>query len=255
MVATGLWGFAQAGFVGIWAPGIEPASVRPGIAAWCSIVSIMGGAGLLWRRTSHMAGSGLFGLLVLWLVWCKVPPLVHAPADPAAWESLGETVVLLAAAWVLVTGADWDFPLLHQPGRIAADGPRLIYGLALIAFGVSHFGYARLTASLVPPWLPWHLAWVYFTGSAYVAAGLALVIDRLARPAAILAAAQMALFGLLVWVPKIAAGAHDGNTLNETAISFALAAGGWVIATAVSRRTMRESEKGRDFRPGPSLSC
>jgi hypothetical protein len=39
----------------------------------------------------------------------------------------------------------------------------------------------------------------------------------------------MALFGLLVWVPKIAAGARDADTWSETAISFALAASGWVI--------------------------
>lgn len=237
-IAMGVWGFAQGGFVGIWAPGIQPASFRPGIAVWCSFVSIIAGAGILWRRTAYNAGSALFGMLVLWLFWCKGPPLAHGPTDPAAWESLGETAVLVAAAWILAAGADWDFPMLRSPGPLAKRGPPILYGLSLIAFGISHFGYAGLTASLVPAWLPWHLGWVYLTGSTYILAGVALVLDRFARPAAILSALQMALFGVLVWLPKIAAGSNDADTLNETVISFALAAAGWVMATAVRRKSV-----------------
>lgn len=235
LMAMGFWGFAQGGFVGVWAPGIQPAGFRPGIAAWCSFVSLVAGAGILWWRTAYNAGSALFGTLVLWLFWCKGPPLAHAPTDPAAWESLGETAVLLAAAWTLAAGADWDFPMLRSPSPLAKRGPPTVFGLSLIAFGISHFGYPELTASLVPSWLPWHLGWVYLTGSTYIAAGTALVLDRFARPAAILSALQMALFGLLVWLPKVAAGSHDADTLNEMAISFALAAAAWVIATAVRR--------------------
>jgi uncharacterized membrane protein len=174
-------------------------------------------------------------MLVLWLFWCKGPPLAHALADPAAWESLGETAVLVAAAWTIAAGSDWDFPVLRSSSLIAKRGPLIVYGLSLIAFGISHFGYAGLTASLVPAWLPWRLGWVYLTGTTYIAAGVALVVDRLARSAAILSALQMALFGVLVWLPKIAVGSHDAETLNETALSFALAAAGWVIATAVRR--------------------
>ena len=235
LIAIGIWGFAQGGFVGVWAPGIRPASFRPGIAAWCSFISIVAGAGMLWRRTAYTAGSALFGMLVLWLLWCKGPPLAHGLTDPAAWESLGETAVLAAAAWALAAGADWDFPVLRPPGPLAKRGPQVLYGLSLIAFGIAHFGYPGLTASLVPAWLPWHLGWVYLTGTTYVTAGIALVLDRLAGPAAILSALQMALFGALVWLPRIAAGSHDADTLNETAISFALAAAGWVIATSVRR--------------------
>jgi hypothetical protein len=46
----------------------------------------------------------------------------------------------------------------------------------------------------------------------------------------------MALFGVSVWLPKIVVGARDPDTLNEAAISFVLAASGWVIATSLVRR-------------------
>ena len=246
MIGVAIWGFADGGFVGVWAPGIRPASVRPAVAACCSLISIAAGAGMLWQPTARQAGLVLLGWLVLWLFWCKGPPLVHSPGDPAAWESAGETVVLIAAAWALAEAAD-----LRVPSReaIATFGPRILYGLALIAFGISHFGYASLTASLVPAWLPSHLFWVYLTGTTYVAAGIALVAGRFVRTAAVLSTLQMALFEVLVWLPKIASGARDADTLSETVISFALAASGWVIATAASRRFADEQRAGGDPRP------
>ena len=109
-------------------------------------------------------------------------------------------------------------------------------GFALIAFGISHFGYAALTASLVPSWLPSHFFWVYFTGTTYTLAGIALVFGILRRTAAYLAALQMALFGILVWLLKIALGTWDIDTLNETAISFMLAASALVIASHLKRQ-------------------
>ncbi len=239
LIATGVWGLAQGGFVGVWAPGIHPASLRPAVAASYSFASIVVGAGIVWRRTAYGAAIALLGLLVVWLLWCKAPPLVHASTDPAAWESLGETAVLVAAAWALAAGADRGFSMPRPSKSIAGSGPRIVYGLALVAFGISHFGYAALTSSLVPAWLPWHLGWVYFTGATYIAAGAALIIDRLARPAAVLSTLQMALFGVLVWLPKIASGVRDSDTLNETVLSFALAAAGWVVASSMSHEATR----------------
>lgn len=247
MIAVGLWGFVHSGFVAIWAPGIQQTGLRGPAAFVCSAISTFAGAGLLWSRSAYSASRILLAWLVVWLVWCKGIALIHAPAAPASWESAGETAVIIAATWTLASDLDWS----EATGPVARSGPRILYGLALIAFGVAHFGYPGLTASLVPAWLPWHLAWVYLTGTTYVAAGTALVTNRFARPAAILSALQMALFGALVWVPKIADGARDADTLNEAAISFALAVSGWVIATAVSRQAGEKERAGRNFQPSP----
>jgi uncharacterized membrane protein len=44
--------------------------------------------------------------------------------------------------------------------------------LALIPLGLSHFVYVKLTAPLVPGWLPYHTGWAYLTGAAHLAAAL-----------------------------------------------------------------------------------
>lgn len=48
--------------------------------------------------------------------------------------------------------------------------------IARLLYGLSHFAYRNLTASLVPGWRPWHVGRAYFTGAAYLAAGIAVLI-------------------------------------------------------------------------------
>lgn len=232
LIAIGIWGFHRFDFVAIWAPGIQPQQLRPPMVVACSMISIVVGVGLLWWRSASGAAWLFFAFLCIWLAWSKGLALIHAPAALAAWESAGETAVLVSAALALAGRSN---PKHSRPNIAKEVGVRCLYGLALLAFGASHVAYVTLTASLVPPWLPWHAAWVHLTAATYVAAGIALLAGRLAQPAATLAALQMALFGVLVWLPKIAGGARDFDTLDEAAISFALAASGWVIASALKR--------------------
>ena len=88
---------------------------------------------------------------------------------------------------------------------------RVLFGFTLLYFGLAHFVFLKETASDVLTWLPWHVAWAYTTGVAFIAAGLAILIGWYARLAGVLSTVQIGMFVLLVWVPQVVAGPRSAS--------------------------------------------
>jgi uncharacterized membrane protein len=238
-IGLGLWGLIVGDFGAVWQPVPKAMPAREALAYACALVSLASGVGLLWRRTAAPAARLLLASLLVWLLLFKLKPVVLAPAVLGNWENCAETVVIVAGAWALYAGLadDWDRRRLgFAAGESGLRIARALYGLALIPFGLSHFVYLQLTAPLVPAWLPAHTAWAWFTGGAYIAAGLGMLSGVLARLAAALSALQMGMFTLLVWVPMIAAGSKDPFQWSETVLSWALTAAAWVVADSYRDR-------------------
>ena len=232
MIGLGIQGLITGEFTTIWQPIPTGVPSREVLAYLCALLSLASGIGLLWRRTAGLAARVLLGALVLWLLVWRVRAVFLAPLLEGSW-SLAETLVMAAGSWVLFAwfATDWDRQRLgFATGEKGVRIARVLYGLGLIPFGYAHFANLNGTAALVPGWLPWHLGWAYFTGATFVASGVAILVGVLARPAAALSALQIGLFGLLVWVPLLAAGSTNAFQWMEFATTLALTAAGWVVA-------------------------
>jgi uncharacterized membrane protein len=232
LILIGLMGLIRGDFAAIWQPVPKGLPAYEALAYLCAFLSLACGIGPLWRRGAGPASRVLLAYLLLWLLIFKGRFIVLAPLEEGSYQSFGETAVIVAAAWVLYAwfAAEWDRQRLgFATGEHGVRIARVLYALALIAFGFSHFVYLNLTAPLVPGWLPWHVGWAYFTGCTYIAAGFAMLVGVYARLAAVLSALQIGLFTLLVWPPVLMAGAKDSQWV-EFWVSWVLTASAWVVA-------------------------
>jgi uncharacterized membrane protein YphA (DoxX/SURF4 family) len=100
----------------------------------------------------------------------------------------------------------------------------------LIPIGLAHFVYLDATAPLVPAWMQWPVFWSYFTGGAFIAAGLGLLFGVFARLAAFLVTIQFGMLTVLVWAPRIVEGSLNAFQWNEFVVSILLTACACVVA-------------------------
>ena len=245
MAALGILGLIKGDFTPVWAPVPEGLPAREVLVYLCAFVSLAAGLGLLWQRSAAIAARALFALLLLWWLLFRIPVIFRAPTSQDPWSGAAETAVMVASAWVLYAwfAPDWDRRRFKfATGGHGLRGARILYGLALIPFGVAHFTYVKETVSLVPAWLPAHIFWAYFFGCTFLAAGVAILIGVYARLAAALSAVQLGLFLFLVWIPIVAAGSKSSFQWSEAILSWALASGAWVVADSYrsSEKALRE---------------
>ena len=232
MIGLGIVGLLYRDFVPVWNP--VPASVpgREVFACLGPLISIASGIGWLIPRVARVATRLLLTSLLLWLLLFRLPNFLLTSPFAACW-SVFPLTVMLAATWVLYVwfAADWDGQhLSFVSGNNGLRIAHVLYGVSLVFFGSAHFIDLKDTLTLIPSWLPGHTFWAYFTGTAFIAAGVAVLSDWCARLAAILSAIQIGLFLLLVWVPIVAAGSKVPFQWSETILNAALLAAAWLVS-------------------------
>jgi uncharacterized membrane protein len=233
MIVVGIVGFIRGDFAPVWEPAPNGMPAREFLVYVSALLSLATGACLLSTRRSAPAARVLLVALMIWFLTVRVPVILRAPLTEVSWEGSGETAVILAGAWVLHAWFTADTDLLHV--RFATGGRgvpigRIFFGLWLIPLGLAHLVYLKMTAGLVPGWLPAPSVWAFATGVAYIAAGIAVITGVCARLAATLSAIQMGVFTLLVWVPALVTGHRDASTWSETILSCVLTASAWIVA-------------------------
>ena len=176
---------------------------------------------LLLIGRSRAWGALLAGLFIgLWVLGLHVPKVVVSPSDLTVWLALAECLAMSTGALLLFRGQGDAF------GEVCV----ILFGIACLIFGLSHFAYAQFTASMIPTWLPRRLELAYLTGAVHALTGLALLIGRWRRWAAVVEAAMMTSFVLLVHAPRVFAHPTDRTELTLLFVAITLSSAAWSVA-------------------------
>ncbi len=231
MIVLGALGFFHPELVSLWNPISVNVPAHDFLVHLIAVISLASGVGLLVHPIAGIAARLLLTTLLLWLLLMRLSNFFFQPVFAACW-SVFPLLLMVAAAWVLyvwfAVGRDRNHLSLIS-GNNGLRIAHFLYGLSLIFFGIAHFVDVKDTLSLIPHWLPGHLFLAYFTGCAFIAAGLATVTGICARLAVTLSTIQLALFLFLVWIPIVAKGSNDPFQWSETILNAALCAGAWVM--------------------------
>jgi uncharacterized membrane protein len=187
------------------------------------------GVGLLFPSTARRSALILTAFVALWVMALQIPRALAHPLVEGNWLGVGEDSSLVAGGWLIccATAGRSDSSV-----RIA----RILFGLALVPIGLSHFVYLQDAVGLVPTWMPLRAPLTALGGAGHIAAGLAIAFGVVPRLAAMLEAIMESLFTLICWVSAVIATPANRQDWVNLCISTALSAAAWVVAESYGKR-------------------
>ena len=193
-------------------------------------LQIAGGIGMQYPRTKRAASAVLCVVYLCFSLAC-IPSIIAAPTVYATYGSFFEQFCLLSGSIALYTATGANAARAVVFGRLA----RLGLGVCAISFTLSQIFYLRLTADLVPRWIPPNgMFWAILTTIAFGLAALAILSNRQGRLATRLMTLMLALFGALVWVPRLMAHPEAHGNWSEFALTFLITGAAWMVADSGS---------------------
>jgi len=201
---------------------------------------------LVYLLSAGMVGAGfmlLAGKAIRWVaillgfillvcaVFDQVPFLYlvvpYKQTNLGVWDSALKELALAGGAFLL-SG------LKPQPANTAEQSDftfwpfagTLFFSVTMICYGCAHYLYRAPTAALVPGWIPWPLFWVFLAGTVLIAAGLAIMLDVMKKPASLVLGSMIFLRFGVIHLPAVFVYGMENNGSEISAALSALAFSG-----------------------------
>lgn len=228
-VGLGLTGLVFGDFARQWQPVPSWMPLRAPLTYLGAGLVLGAGLAALTPRWRLRGIAALGFIFAAWALLLKTPTILAAPSVLGAWLGFAEASSIAIAGLMAASSLSG----VGAPGALA--GLRIGYGMCAIVFGLCHYVYADITASMVPAWLPERHFWAYLTGTGHLAAGFALVSGVLAGLAARMLGLMMASFVLLVHLPDTVAHPNGIAVWTIQFVSLLLAGGAWLVGGVLAR--------------------
>ena len=115
---------------------------------------------------------------------------------------------------------------------------KYLYALPFLVFSSFHFMNAQGMAGMVP--IPGGVIWVYLTGLAMLAAGVAILIGKMDKMAAFLLGILLLVYVLALHLPGVINAADEmaqQDSMSSLLKDLALAGGAWIYGSRAASDT------------------
>jgi putative oxidoreductase len=107
---------------------------------------------------------------------------------------------------------------------------RIILAVPFVLFGLNHLIHAQAMQGMVPSFVPGGIFWIYFTGLALIAAGVAMIAQKYAKLAGLLLAGLLLTFIVTLHLPGLFVQQTQQMAMVGLLKDMALAGGALMVA-------------------------
>jgi uncharacterized membrane protein len=118
---------------------------------------------------------------------------------------------------------------------------RVFFAVALVGLGAEHFIYQDFIVGRSPQWpeaLPGKLIWAYATGTIFILIGLAVILDKKARPALLAASALILVWAFFRHIPVVISGPLLGGEWTGAGKALTFFGGTLAIASTFTKENI-----------------
>jgi uncharacterized membrane protein len=214
-------------------PPVPPWSPGGALAAYLTgILLVAVGIGMAISKYVRVSAFVLGAFFILCVLILHTPHLHNIIYDGTDRTRALEPLALGAAALILASATKSATSPMPVKGTMLSIFGRVIFALCLIVFGWQHFLYAQFLVTLVPSWIPWHAFWIYFTGTAFIAVGLAMLSGILERLGLNLLGLMFALWFIVLHLPRAFRSLHNPDEWTSAFVALAMCGACWFIAAS-----------------------
>ncbi len=155
------------------------------------------------------------------------------------WENAAKELALAGGAFV-IAGCSLEKnknTLIGFLNKLMPFGS-VLFAITILSFGIDHFLYAKEASDYVPSWIPYHLFWMYFTGTALIGSSLAIILKIKAGLAATLLGTMILTWFIILHIPRVITSPviYIGSEVTSAFIALAYCGVAFVIAATDKRR-------------------
>ena len=226
-ILFGVVGLTWGDFAAVWQPVPEELPYRRALAYLAAALFLLAGLAVQWAKTRTWGALALGVLFLPYaLLWLR--RVIGFPGMIGTWSGLGEEVAL-------VSGGLLAYLEFSGERGVSARGLafvcRVLFGLSFVSLALVHWIALKETAGFVPRWIPPGPAfWAIATGVFHMMAAVAIMSGVQGKLGARLLTAMIAVFGLTIWLPALAAKLHDHFVWCANAQNMALMGAAWMVA-------------------------